>query len=134
MFVQGEITDEEFRQHFDRYGEIEDAVVVRRDGASRGFGFVTFKDEMSVEKCLVEAHILSNGRRVDIKRAVPRDQIPCGMPSGQMPYRGSAMMMGPYGPINFGVGAYGVYGYGMGGYMIGSSYPGRSAGPTRPPY
>jgi len=135
MFVggTGEITDEEFRQHFDKYGEIEDAVVVRRDNVSRGFGFVTFKDEMSVEKCLVEAHILPNGRRVDIKRAVPRDQIPYNMPYGYAPFRGRAMMYGPYGPVNFGVGAYGVYGYGMGGnYMVGS-YPGRGTGPARPP-
>ena len=32
------------------------------DGGSRGFGFVTFKDEMSVEKCLVMQHVL-NGKQ-----------------------------------------------------------------------
>ena len=33
------------------------------DGGSRGFGFVTFRDEMSVEKCLVMTHVL-NGKQV----------------------------------------------------------------------
>ena len=37
------------------------------DGGSRGFGFVTFKDEMSVEKCLVMQHVL-NGKQA---RALP---------------------------------------------------------------
>ena len=42
------------------------------DGSSRGFGFVTYEDEVSVEKCLVMEHHLA-GRRVDVKRAVGKE-------------------------------------------------------------
>lgn len=45
--------------------------VVRREGMSRGFGFVTFKDEISVEKCLLVNHYIK-GRKVELKRAVPK--------------------------------------------------------------
>lgn len=75
MFVGGigEVSDAEFRNHFAVYGMITDCVVLRKpDGSSRGFGFVTYDDEMSVEKCLVQEHHLS-GRRVDVKRAVNKD-------------------------------------------------------------
>ena len=45
--------------------------VVRREGQSRGFGCVTFKDEVSVEKCLLVNHFIK-GRKVELKRAVPK--------------------------------------------------------------
>lgn len=44
----------------------DDLQVLRKpDGMSRGFGFITFKDEMSVEKCLVIQHTL-NGKQVGL--------------------------------------------------------------------
>jgi len=48
--------------------------VVRREGQSRGFGFVTFADEISVEKCLLVNHYIK-GRKVELKRAVPKDEL-----------------------------------------------------------
>lgn len=44
----------------------------KHDGTSKNYGFVTFDDEMSVEKCLVEEHSL-NGRKIEVRRAHPRD-------------------------------------------------------------
>eukprot|EP00210_Caulerpa_lentillifera_P005513 g5272.t1 len=120
MFVggTGEISDEEFRRHFAKYGDIEDAAIVRKDGVSRGFGFVTFTNVMSVEKCLVEIQVLPNGRRVDIKRAVPREQISNSFfPIPYSPGRPRGLIYSPYGPVEFG------YGYGYG--MVGGFTPGR---------
>ena len=52
-------------------------ILRKPDGGSRGFGFVTYKDEMSVEKCLVMQHSL-NGRTVELKRAIKKEDMAPG--------------------------------------------------------
>ena len=73
-------------------------ILRKPDGGSRGFGFVTYKDEMSVEKCLVMQHSLS-GKTVELKRAVKKEEMSGG---------GGGMGMG-------GMGMSGGGGYGMAG-------------------
>lgn len=113
----GELTDVDFREYFKKFGDIQDAVIVRKqDGTSRGFGFVTFADELTVEKCLVIQHEIK-GRKVDLRRAVPRDQMATQQ----------AMYMGTYQPrYNFGLTSYGM-GYPdmnmMAAYRMAPSYP-----------
>ncbi|KAI8470913.1 MAG: hypothetical protein J3K34DRAFT_520962 [Monoraphidium minutum] len=76
LFVGGtkNLRTEEFVEHFAQFGTIEDAVIVHREGVSRGFGFVTFSDEISVEKCLVVSHLIS-GKKVELKRAIPKEEM-----------------------------------------------------------
>lgn len=57
MFVGGlppDITDEEFRAFFRQFGALDDAAVMfdKDTGRPRGFGFVTYQDEDSVEAVL----------------------------------------------------------------------------------
>ena len=66
-------------------------VLRKSDGGSRGFGFVTYKDEISVEKCLVMQHQLG-GRTVELKRAIKKEEMPAG---GYGPSGGAAV--GGYG-------------------------------------
>lgn len=112
----GELTDEDFREYFSQYGVIQDAVIVRKqDGTSRGFGFVTFADEMSVEKCLVVQHELK-GRKVDLRRAVPREQM-----ATQQSFGLSSTMNGMR--AGYGISGYGLdmsmsAGYGMSGFGL----------------
>ncbi|MEW5303456.1 MAG: hypothetical protein WDW36_006144 [Sanguina aurantia] len=75
MFVggTGDINDEEFREYFASFGEIKDAVIVRQDGISRGFGFVTYSDTAPVDKCLQIGQHQIGGKRVEVKRAVPKE-------------------------------------------------------------
>lgn len=67
------------------------------DGGSRGFGFVTYEDEISVEKCLVMQHQL-NGRTVELKRAIRKEDM--GPPSAGGGYGAPAYGAAPgYGGV-----------------------------------
>jgi RNA recognition motif-containing protein len=59
---------------FGRFGQVVDAVVMERNGHPRGFGFVTFKDKNSINAALA-AGVTIDGREVDLKRAVPEEDM-----------------------------------------------------------
>ncbi|KAG2317083.1 hypothetical protein Bca4012_067981 [Brassica carinata] len=80
LFVGGlssETTEEEFKTYFEKFGRTTD-VVVMHDSATnrpRGFGFVTYDSENSVEIVMqCNFHELSN-KRVEVKRAIPKEGI-----------------------------------------------------------
>jgi len=57
LFVGGikpDTSDDQFRNYFAKFGDIEDYVHIRnkQTGQSKGFGFVTYTDPTSVDKCL----------------------------------------------------------------------------------
>ncbi len=65
---------DKLKELFGPYGEIEDAVVMsdKQTGKSRGFGFVTFKDESSVEKAVAEMNQKDiEGREIKVNVAEP---------------------------------------------------------------
>jgi hypothetical protein len=69
------ITDDEFKAYFSRYGEIEDCVVMhdRASGKPRGFGFITYKDDASIDLVLKHKfqHKIHN-KWIECKRATPK--------------------------------------------------------------
>lgn len=69
-------TNASLRTHFSPYGEIVDSVVLteKTTGRSRGFGFITFASEESVDAVLSSPQIV-DGKEIDCKRAVPRGVI-----------------------------------------------------------
>ncbi|XP_062594251.1 RNA-binding protein Musashi homolog 2-like isoform X1 [Saccostrea cucullata] len=81
MFIGGlswQTTVESLKDHFGRFGEIKEAMVMKDPTTkrSRGFGFVTYKDVASVDTCLENGpHILDN-KTVDPKVAFPRKAQP----------------------------------------------------------
>jgi len=83
MFLGGlsfDTTEESIQDYFKQFGEITDCCVVRHklgDRKPKGFGFVTFGTSESVDKVIAakkdNPHSL-DGRNIDVKRALPKDQ------------------------------------------------------------
>ncbi|PKA58213.1 Heterogeneous nuclear ribonucleoprotein 1 [Apostasia shenzhenica] len=68
-------TDEErLREYFKKFGEVVEAVIMkdRHTGRARGFGFVVFSDPAVADRVVSEKHLI-DGRMVEAKKAVPRD-------------------------------------------------------------
>lgn len=66
------LTVEELRGHFVQYGDVVDACILKDiyTGQSRGFGFVTFKDEDVAQNLINNIMVTTiNGRKADIKKA-----------------------------------------------------------------
>lgn len=67
-------SDETLKGYFGQYGDIADAVVIKDAAkASRRFGFITFVNIESTNKCIAEKPHKVDGRDVDVKRAIPRE-------------------------------------------------------------
>jgi RNA recognition motif-containing protein len=61
---------------FASYGDIEEAVVIsdKFSGRSKGFGFVTFKDDEAAQKAIAEMNEKEvEGRKITVNEAKPRD-------------------------------------------------------------
>ncbi|KAJ0102356.1 hypothetical protein Patl1_06177 [Pistacia atlantica] len=59
------------REHFEKYGEILEAVIIsdKLTGRSKGYGFVTFKEAESAKKACEDATPIINGRRANCNLA-----------------------------------------------------------------
>ncbi|KAM5556122.1 hypothetical protein ABKV19_023820 [Rosa sericea] len=74
VFVGGlawETPKEALREHFDKYGEILEAVIIsdKLTGRSKGYGFVTFKEAEAAKKACEDATPVINGRRANCNLA-----------------------------------------------------------------
>ncbi|KAG8385845.1 hypothetical protein BUALT_Bualt03G0087500 [Buddleja alternifolia] len=77
LFIGGiswDTSEERMREYFEAFGEVVEAVIMkdRTTGRARGFGFVVFANASVAEKVVREKHII-DGRTVEAKKAVPRD-------------------------------------------------------------
>lgn len=138
IFVGGlapSVEEQVLRQYFEQFGTVEDAVVMydHDNKRPRGFGFITFAEEESVDKVFARGAMQNiHDKQIEIKPAVPRDQMPPlrrGPPF--FPGRGAA---GPNFPGR-GPGA-GAYGYRQAGFQPVQGYGQRvygAAGPSNQP-
>ncbi|CAA6671665.1 unnamed protein product [Spirodela intermedia] len=127
IFVGGlptSLTEEEFKDYFSSYGAVVEHQIMldHKTGRSRGFGFITFESEDSVDEVMSQGKMHSlGGKQVEIKKAEPKK----GGEDGRGGY-------GPGGGSAYG-GGYGGGGYGYGGGHRsggGGGYGGRISAPV----
>jgi len=78
VFVGGlkrETTVDGMREFFAKYGTIVDIVIITDPSThvSRGFGYVTFQSSDMVDDALLDKPHVIEGKEVEVKRAIPRD-------------------------------------------------------------
>ncbi|RWV85421.1 hypothetical protein GW17_00052789 [Ensete ventricosum] len=151
IFVGGlppTLTEDGFRQYFESFGTVTDAVVMydQNTHRPRGFGFISFDSEDTVDKVLQKTFHDLNGKPVEVKRALPKDANPntgsgrsmgsgshqsYGGPSGNAgSYDGrpdTSRYMQPQAPA-YSSSAYGAPGYGYGAANSGVGYAGYGVG------
>ncbi|CAL8330259.1 heterogeneous nuclear ribonucleoprotein A0 [Gadus morhua] len=134
IFVGGlkdDIEEETLTEYFSRYGEIEKAEVIseKASGKKRGFGFVHFTDNDSADKSVVVKYHTILGHKVEVKKALTKQEIDAANKSGGR-LRGRGGMRGMrgngFGRGGGGGGGYSGYGGGDGGY--GGGYSGGYGG------
>ncbi|XP_052763570.1 RNA-binding protein 24-B-like isoform X2 [Mya arenaria] len=74
IFVGGlpyHTTDKSLREFFDKFGDIEEAVVItdRQTGKSRGYGFVTMANREAAEKACKDPNPIIDGRKANVNLA-----------------------------------------------------------------
>jgi len=131
IFVGGlnpEATEDTIREYFGAFGEIEtiELPIDPKSKKRRGFIFITYKDEVSVKKCLEKKYHNIEGGRCELKIAQPKEvyqqqQYGAGRGGGGYGGRGGRGRGGQSQGWNQGYGnywnqGYGNQGYGYGGY------------------
>jgi RNA recognition motif-containing protein len=79
MFVGGlpyDLSKRDFTEYFAKFGELEDSIIMlnKSTGTPRGFGFVTYASESSVDSVLAayDSHQIM-GKWVEVKIATPKE-------------------------------------------------------------
>lgn len=91
LFIGGlnhETTDDQLRQFYSQWGTVVDCIVIRDPLTkySRGFGFVTFATIQMAEAAMADRPHTINGKVVDPKRAIPREQMSPLLPNHPPPF------------------------------------------------
>nr|GEU67366.1 heterogeneous nuclear ribonucleoprotein 1 [Tanacetum cinerariifolium] len=128
IFVGGlpaDLTLEEFKAFFEKFGPIKDVVVMvdKETSRPRGFGFVTFNSQDAVDNVLKNRFYEIKNKRVEVKKAVSKEQMSGKIGDYYNTY--NAMYNGSYGAYYYVMYGYG-YEYGAYNSFGGLGYEGLS--------
>ncbi|XP_072038465.1 uncharacterized protein [Amphiura filiformis] len=92
----GQTSEEDIQTEFGKYGNVLEVVLMmdKVTGNCRGFGFVTFDNEQTVNQLCERRYVTILEKRVEIKRAQPRD-AQGGPPGGRIFNAGPMNQGGP---------------------------------------
>lgn len=132
MFVGGvkeDTTEDMLRETFGSFGTIVsvDLITDKATGKARGFCFISYDDHDSVDKAVLKKRHELNGRQVEVKKALSRNDMG-GSGGGGGGERRGGRGGGGRGGRGGRSDSYGGGGYGGGGYGSSQSYGGGSYG------
>ncbi|KAH9624814.1 hypothetical protein KSS87_018130 [Heliosperma pusillum] len=133
IFVGGiptSVTEDELSDFFSKFGLVREHQIMRDHSSnrSRGFGFVTFDSEESVDELLSKGNRIEfAGTKVEIKKAEPKKPNPPAPSSKRYNDSRSSYGGGGFSNDTYG-GGYGGGGFGGASYRGGAAYGGARAG------
>ena len=70
-----ETKEDQFKEYFSKFGPVKQATIkLDPAGRSKGFGFILFEQKDSVDKVLAEANHSLGNRKIEPKRATPKEK------------------------------------------------------------
>nr|XP_020021614.1 LOW QUALITY PROTEIN: heterogeneous nuclear ribonucleoprotein A0 [Castor canadensis] len=78
--LKGDVAEGDLIEHFSQFGAVEKAEIIadKQSGKKRGFGFVYFQNHDAADKAAVVKFHPIQGHRVEVKKAVPKEDIHAG--------------------------------------------------------
>uniref|UniRef100_A0A2K5L1X5 Heterogeneous nuclear ribonucleoprotein A0 n=2 Tax=Cercocebus atys TaxID=9531 RepID=A0A2K5L1X5_CERAT len=78
--LKGDVAEGDLIEHFSQFGTVEKAEIIadKQSGKKRGFGFVYFQNHDAADKAAVVKFHPIQGHRVEVKKAVPKEDIYSG--------------------------------------------------------
>lgn len=75
--LKGDVAEGDLIEHFSQFGAVEKAEIIadKQSGKKRGFGFVYFQSHDAADKAAVVKFHPIQGHRVEVKKAVPKEDI-----------------------------------------------------------
>jgi RNA recognition motif-containing protein len=74
--IEWGVTEDELKELFGKYGEVEEGIIIRdrMSGRSKGYGFITFANEEDADKAMEALNGYElNGRKLAVNEARERE-------------------------------------------------------------